>query len=349
MEILIKKLQSNLGWKRAQQRHYESESALQQILYDSPEIIPIETVGAGAMKPIIFVKETGLPGSGFTDLIGIDETGGITIIECKLAANREIRRKVIGQVLEYAAFLWGMSYEEFERQCCKAEKWEGKNLTDVIKDKLEPQGKPFSVEDFKANMESNLREGDFRLIIAVDELDPELKRIIEYINTRGDSSAKIYPLTLKQFENSEQGLEVLVPEISSFIPSVKSTLKMNEKELLKQCSTRCRELYLSLKELSSRDEFKNSGYTNKGYAFRLTNVGNLLMLYPDYLNMWFGPHHSDFLDEKTDEQFWRNLAQINVFKDKLEKKNPEVVINDETWSKSEVHIFISAIGSFARE
>ncbi len=104
MDILVRK-EKHGKWKKVRERKFEDEAALQNILYQSPEIIPIEKLGEDFLKPKVFIKEAGLPGSGNTDLIGIDEKGGITIVECKLATNIDIRRKVIGQVLEYAAHL----------------------------------------------------------------------------------------------------------------------------------------------------------------------------------------------------------------------------------------------------
>jgi hypothetical protein len=82
------------------------------MLYQSPELIPLR---AGENAPRVFVRESGLPGSGSTDLLDVDSDGNIYVVECKLASNSEIRRKVIGQVLEYAAFLWNMQYEDFDQ------------------------------------------------------------------------------------------------------------------------------------------------------------------------------------------------------------------------------------------
>lgn len=62
-------------------------------------------------KPMA-VTRARVPGSGFTDLLAFTADGDIVRVECKLEANTEIKRKVIGQILEYAAFLWQMSYEE---------------------------------------------------------------------------------------------------------------------------------------------------------------------------------------------------------------------------------------------
>jgi hypothetical protein len=48
----------------------------------------------------VFIREAGLPGSGYTDLLGVDERGNILVVETKHARNDEVRRKVIGQVLD---------------------------------------------------------------------------------------------------------------------------------------------------------------------------------------------------------------------------------------------------------
>jgi len=215
MEILVRKKGSR-KWDKVGEKRFASEAALQNILYESPGIIPIEKLGEGLKEPKLFIKEAGLPGSGYTDLIGIDEDGVITIIECKLATNTEIRRKVIGQLLEYAAYLWQMPYEEFDEICCKAEKWSEKHLSDIMQDRVEIAEEPWDEDVFRSSISATLQNGDFRLIIAVDALNDELRRITEYINSRGQGSPRIYVLEMTQYETSE--LQMLVPELSG--PSV---------------------------------------------------------------------------------------------------------------------------------
>jgi RecB family endonuclease NucS len=99
MAILIRK--HGARWERAEEVIYADEAQLQKMLYDSPELIPTKLESQVA----VFTKESGLPGSGFTDLLGVDAQGNVLLVETKLARNREIRREVIGQVLEYAAYL----------------------------------------------------------------------------------------------------------------------------------------------------------------------------------------------------------------------------------------------------
>src|ERR1700676_443603 len=109
MSILIKRKDGN--WRQARVLPYSNESHLQNMLYESPELIPIREESG---TPREFIREAGLPGSGSSDLVGVDSNGQIYLVECKLATNPEIRREVIGQILEYAAFLWQMFYEDFD-------------------------------------------------------------------------------------------------------------------------------------------------------------------------------------------------------------------------------------------
>ena len=324
------------------EQNFENESALQDILYQSPEIIPIEKLGGNLLKPKLFIKEAGLPGSGYTDLIGVDEQGGITIIECKLATNTDIRRKVIGQVLEYAAYLWQMDYDQFDSICCKAEEWQDKRLAGAIQEKMGEMREVWRQEDFRSALTSTLKKGDFRLIIAVDALNDELRRIIQFLNSRGEGSPQIHALEMRQFKTGE--LEMLVPELFGAPSQPPSEGEMNEQRFIRESSERCKQLYDCLKELTKCEEFKTSSFTKRGFAFRYHERKNLFVLYPNYLEMWFGPAYpEDFLDKETDKQFWSMVSHIPVFESKMDKKNPVVVVNDETWQQEHVNTFVTAL------
>src|SRR5437868_6799735 len=116
-------------WKRATKVEFAAEAQLQKLLYDSPELIPTYEED----KPAVFVREAGLPGSGFTDLLGVDGNGNILVVETKLARNDEVRRKVIGQVLEYAAHLWKMNFQDFDSLFVSRE---GTPVLDLLESKI---------------------------------------------------------------------------------------------------------------------------------------------------------------------------------------------------------------------
>src|SRR5687768_15384701 len=114
-EILIRKMLDG-DWKPVESARYVDEAELQRLLEQSPSLIPVTDIQAQASKLVLAVSEVGLPGSGSTDLICLSAAGDIAVVECKLATNAEIKRKVIGQILEYGAYLWGMAYEDLDRR-----------------------------------------------------------------------------------------------------------------------------------------------------------------------------------------------------------------------------------------
>ena len=91
---------------------YDGEVELQKLLAESPSLLPMDEMREDASFLVAAIREFGLSGSGQTDLIAFTAYGEIAVIEYKIATNAEIKRTVIGQVLEYGAYLWNMSYED---------------------------------------------------------------------------------------------------------------------------------------------------------------------------------------------------------------------------------------------
>jgi hypothetical protein len=80
-------------WHTPTTTAYSDEKALQELIAQSPSLLP----GANDV-PMAVVRELAVPSIGYVDLVGVDQAGTITIVECKLKANPEIRRQVVGQV-----------------------------------------------------------------------------------------------------------------------------------------------------------------------------------------------------------------------------------------------------------
>ena len=325
MDILVRKKKGG-EWEKVTERKFENEAALQTILYHSPEIIPFGELGI--LKPRLFVKEAGLPGSGNTDLIGVDEKGGITIIECKLAVNREIRRQVIGQVLEYAAYLWQMDYDQFDDVCYKAEKWTDKHLMDIIREQIGDTVEGWSEKDFIDNITSTLDKGDFPLIIAVDALNDELKRIIEFLNSRGEGAPKIHAVEISQFETSE--LEMLVPVsfgVATKPPERAGKGKVWNEALFRsdikervgkaELDSELEETILTILEFTKNYASKinwGKGTTNGSFTFRKINQGVLVSIFSCYSNgsaqISFGEMVGKGVREEVMQAFRNELNKI---------------------------------------
>jgi hypothetical protein len=55
-------------------------------------------------------------GSGYADLLAVESTGRLVVIEVKLSTNAESRRAVVAQVLCYAGYLQGLDLAQLESQ-----------------------------------------------------------------------------------------------------------------------------------------------------------------------------------------------------------------------------------------
>jgi hypothetical protein len=137
-------------------------------------------------------------------------------MECKLAKNHEIKRTVVGQVLDYAASLW----ETDLRSLSKAFKDRaGVDPFEAIRRQFGEDAESFDEDLCRSEVDRRLREGDFRLLVAVDQIDPELRRIIQYVNSRGGPGQGLrlvaveFPRYKVELPGFEQGsVQVLVPE-----------------------------------------------------------------------------------------------------------------------------------------
>lgn len=210
--------QKNKDWEIAFGKSYRDEAQLQSFLAEYPGMIPFEDVSEEIPHPRVMLREVGLPGSGSTDIVGVDEEGGISILECKLATNPEVKRKVVGQVLEYAAFLWRKPYgflDDVSR--LRLEKPLAEAMKAALKDELLQD---WSEADFVEAVSDRLQSGDFRIIVAVDAINDELRRTIEYL-TEGPSRLRIFALELTYFASGDQ--EILVPHLHGSTSAVGGT------------------------------------------------------------------------------------------------------------------------------
>ena len=201
-------------WEIASGHIYRDEAQLQSFLAENPILIPFEDISDQILHPKVMLREAGLPGSGSSDIVGVDEAGNITVIECKLAANPEVKRKVIGQVLEYAAYLWRKPYSFMDDL---AQKRLRKPLAQAVFDELDEESRAdWDESEFIQATANRLLSGEFRIIIAVDSINDELRRTIEYL-TQGPSRLEIFALELTLFTSGDR--EILVPQLHGATPT----------------------------------------------------------------------------------------------------------------------------------
>lgn len=328
MRILIRS-NGKGKWKLAESVTLKAESELQRLLFESPQLINITEIREGILPLVYAIREFGLPGSGKTDLIGFTSEGDIALIECKLARNPEVRRKVIGQILEYAAYLWQMDYDEFDQ---RIQGKTGKSLANLIEDIV---GEDWDEETFRNGIIDCLRNGSFILVIVVDEINNELMRIINYVNECSESTSfSLHALEINQF--FVEKTNILVPHLYG-VPAKtikKQVLSQTQEEYSEFYSELVKGLQEKLPDMSLKEDNPRSYYTiNTGIGsvhFEWGFHGRPRDSFTISLDM-------EKSDKKQNQAIFRKIAQLKSI---IEEATGETVILIENWGTKWSRIYL---------
>jgi hypothetical protein len=178
-------------WTSPEGSGYANEDQLQALISDFPELLP----GVSADS---YVCREFVTNSGPIDNVIINaKDGSLTLVECKLARNPEVRRKIIGQIIDYAASLSTLSFEDFHQR------WKDRGGVDLTS--IETTKGPLSL-----SVTTNLELSQFTLLLAVDEINEPLKEMVVYFNKKTDATTRVALIELAR--HSVQEMEILIPQ-----------------------------------------------------------------------------------------------------------------------------------------
>jgi len=204
-----------------------NENWIQDICFRSPNLLPVEELEPtfGGMIPICRELSTE---SGSIDLVYVNEYGFITIGECKLWRNPEARRKVVGQILDYAKDLAKWDYSKFERECLKARKENRKTLFQIIQE-FYPDIEEASFID---NLQNNLNKGRFLLTIIGDGIRGNMEELASYIHRNGNLNFTLGLIELPVYKNPKNGELIVTPRILAKTKEIERIIyRISDKEI----------------------------------------------------------------------------------------------------------------------
>jgi hypothetical protein len=129
------------------------------------------------------------------------------LVEVKRSTNTQIRREVVGQMLDYAANgvrYWPVAVLRESLEATAAAR--GATGDDLIAE-LQPHLEP---DEFWKAVEANLAAGRIRMLFVADALPDELVRIIEFLNEQM-SPAEVLGIEVRQYVGA--GHTVYVPHV----------------------------------------------------------------------------------------------------------------------------------------
>lgn len=200
---------------------YGAELDLQRLIENHPKLLGGEQIDSSDPREFLLVtREMGLasePDGGdrwSVDHLFLDQEGVPTLVEVKRSQNSEIRRSVVGQILDYAAHAAvycpvNRMRERFVRDCEK----KGRDPDEVLSKFL---GDDVDAEAFWESVNRNLENGRLRLLIVADEIHSELRRVVEFLNQQMDP-CEVLAIEVKQYvatgESGSGWPKSLVPRV----------------------------------------------------------------------------------------------------------------------------------------
>ena len=196
-----------------EEERFTDEDTLQRLIAEHPELLDGEQMRPDDPRRWILVtREQGVPDTvGSTarwslDHLLIDQDGVPTLVEVKRGANSEVRRTVVGQMLDYAAHApqtWTIDElrRTFERSVDEPD--------EALRKLLLTDGEVDS-DAFWEGVATNLAAKRLRLLFVADAIPDELAHVVEFLNEQMPN-IEVLAVEIKQFRSFT--MQTLVPRV----------------------------------------------------------------------------------------------------------------------------------------
>ena len=200
-----------------EEKPFSTENELQALIAQHPELLDGEQIRPGNPRRwILITREKGIaetPDAGARwalDHLIIDQDAVPTLVEVKRGANPEIRRTIVGQMLEYAAHAaqtW--TADDLRRIFEDSAKARGLDPGEELRELLQADGEP-DADGFWENVATNLAARRLRLLFVADEIPDPLESVVEFLNAQMPR-IEVLAVEIKQFRG--KSTQTLVPRV----------------------------------------------------------------------------------------------------------------------------------------
>ena len=189
------------GLELLTEKRFESEGTLQKLLADYPELLEGTQINPkNPRRWILITREQGIAVTGDAadrwslDVLVIDQDATPTLVEVKLGSNSDVRRKVVGQMLDYAAHAHNLNVDDL-RKTFDAQSGAEQRMDALLKDKeTDP-------DTFWGDVAENLKDRNIRLLFVADAIPDELTHIVEFLNEQM-GRIEVLAVEVKRFEGN---------------------------------------------------------------------------------------------------------------------------------------------------
>lgn len=208
-------LSDTLGLVKMQERPYEREDVLQELLENHPDLLVASVAGSGE-RLLLVSREASVPdreeapGRWAVDHLFVDADAVPVLVEVKRSTDTRIRREMIGQMLDYAAnaaTFW--TAEQLERDFESSCQLRGENPEALLAELVEDAEQS---EAFWQRVADNLDAGRLRLVFVADRIPLEVQRVVEFLNDQMNP-AEVLAIEIRQYLGAQEGVQTIVPRL----------------------------------------------------------------------------------------------------------------------------------------
>jgi len=230
--------------------------------------------------PLLVVgRETGLGEAGSADLIAVDMTGEVLVAEFKRGPDNPDARRVVAQLLDYGAQMFGMTFDEFDRglarryfasERCHSPDLRGRSLEEAAlslwgpaEEESEEGPAEFDVARFRERLGRRLADGRLTYVVVSTRITDRVRSVLEYLNHT--ASFRAFGVEISHF--ADGSLSVFVPRTVGGGSGVEPPTHVSRDEFLAQLTPHGRGIFEHL-----LDQLENTGeriyWGTVGFSFR---------------------------------------------------------------------------------
>ena len=218
-----------------EENRFKQENHLQKLIADHPELLPGGQVNRDShQRWILISREQGIPETTDTgniwavDHLLIDQDAIPTLVEVKRGDSSGLRRKVVGQMLDYAAHAtstWDVDdiRRSFEESSDNADE----DLARLIN-----SDEDADADEFWERVSTNLAAKRIRLLFVADEIPERLERVVLFLNEQMPD-IQVLAVEIKRY-SGESSHQMLVPRVIGRVAEAPSRISSTSQVMARQ-------------------------------------------------------------------------------------------------------------------
>lgn len=205
------------GLEPLEEEPFSTEDELQSLIAEHPELLDGEQMRPGDPRRWILIsREKGIAETSdegarwYLDHLLVDQDAIPTLAELKRGSNSQIRRTIVGQMLEYAAHATATwTATDLRRTFEDSAASRGLDPDEVLGQLLQGDGLA-DADDFWGAVATNLTARRLRLLFVADHIPDSLRRVVEFLNSQMPN-LEVLAVEVKQFRGKSS--QTLVPRV----------------------------------------------------------------------------------------------------------------------------------------